>query len=378
MSSATTTQPRSIAVITGTRAEFGLLRSLMHAIAAHSHLHLRVMVTGTHLLPPHNTIDEIKAEFKVAAIIPMQHARCTGRFADAEALGRGIEGFTKAFAQRPPDVALVLGDRIEAFAAAAAASVAGIRVAHMHGGDRAEGVADELMRHAITKLSHIHLPATQQSAMRIVAMGEEPDRVHVVGSPAIDGLREIVPMNDVDFAALGSPQIIVLLHPQGDDDEVECERALNLLNIAQDAGCTLALHPNHDAGRNGIMRAIQDSKCRTVAHLPRERFIGLLRRVRVVVGNSSAGLIECSAIPVRVINIGRRQAGREVPANVVDIPQWDYQTIEAAISRSLHELPLTVEKVTHPFGDGQTGRRTAALLGTIDLEAHSIRKRNTY
>lgn len=378
MSDAVSTARRRIAVITGTRAEYGLLRPVMRAIAARPELELNVLVTGCHLLPPQNTIEEVRSEFAIAATVPMQSPNHDGRIFEAEALGRGITGFAEIFAQEKPDVVVVLGDRIEAFAAAAAASVAGIRVAHIHGGDRAEGIADEAIRHAITKLAHIHFPATQNSALRIIAIGEDPARVHIVGSPAIDELSEIAPLPDSDFEALGKAEIIMLLHPCGDPDEVEYERARELLRLCRSAGRTLALHPNHDPGCRGILRAIDESGCASCAHLPRPQFIGLLRRAKALVGNSSAGLIECAAIPARAINIGRRQSGRETPSNATSIPEWDYQTIQSALTTALSAAALRPADGSHPYGDGHAGPRVAEALAHLDLQAHPLVKRNTY
>ena len=394
---------RTIAVVTGTRAEFGLLRPVMHAIQSHPMLELQVIAAGSHLLPPEKTVRAVQNEFSIAQIVPMQRVDQIGRLADAEALARGVAGFARAFADLAPDVVLILGDRIEAFAAAAAASVGGVRVAHMHGGDRAEGVADEAMRHAITKLAHIHLPATQNSALRVIAMGEDQHRVHIVGSPAMDGLDEIPALTQAEFAELGSPQIVMLLHPTGDDETIEFERASKLLSIAQGIAVTVVLHSNHDPGRNGIIRAIEElgampdaedaelASCTvsapslevaqrivTCAHLPREKFIGLLRRAKVIVGNSSAGLIECAAIPIRAVNIGRRQAGRETCANVTSIPSWDYQTIRDALAQALAAPPLCCDRIKHPYGDGRTGHRVAELLATYEDATHSLAKRNVY
>ena len=281
-------------------------------------------------------------------------------------------------ARETPDVVVVLGDRIEAFAAAIAASVAGVRVAHIHGGDRAEGIADEAMRHAITKLAHIHLPATRNSALRIIAMGEHPQRVHIVGSPAIDGLEVIPPLDDSSFAAMGSPQFIMMLHPVGDSDEVEQDRAAQLIEIASKIAPLLIMHPNHDPGRDGIVSAIKSSGCRAIEHLPRERFIGLLRRATLLVGNSSAGLIEAAAIPLRCVNIGARQAGREMPGNVCDVPGWNYQTIREAIADALAAPRLDCREMTHPYGDGKAGCRIADVLAELDFDVHALRKQNAY
>ncbi|MCH8345044.1 MAG: UDP-N-acetylglucosamine 2-epimerase (hydrolyzing) [Planctomycetes bacterium] len=361
--------------MTGSRAEYGLLRPVMHAIAAHPSLELRVIVTGTHLLRPSLTSKEVASDFEVSAEITIQAPGATGRFADAAAVGTAILGLTKWFEEDTPDVLLVLGDRIEAFAGASAAAIGGIRVAHMHGGDRAEGIADEAMRHAITKLAHIHLPATEQSAQRIATMGEDPKRIHIVGSPAIDGLDAIPPLSDDAFDALGRPEILFMLHPRGLPVPQERNHAEELLGACLQAGRVLAMHPNHDPGREGICEAIRKAACREHPHLPRHDFIGLLRRIKLLVGNSSAGLIECAALGVRCINVGTRQAGREIPGNVIDIPLRDAQPYEEAIR---HGLARPLGRIAHPYGDGHAGERTAELLAAFEPRDHPLAKRNTY
>jgi UDP-hydrolysing UDP-N-acetyl-D-glucosamine 2-epimerase len=338
---------------------------------------LRTVAMGAHLLPP-ATISEVRDEFEVVAEIPMQRSENASRLNDAAALGRGISGFAEYLSKDEPDIVLVLGDRIEAFAAAAAAATAGIRVAHLHGGDRAEGIADESLRHAITKLVHIHLPATITSAQRIIAMGEDAKRVHIVGSPAIDGLADIPPLDDSQFQALGSPRAIVLLHPLGRADDVEHRIASDTFAAAKAAGLILILHSNHDPGRAGIMRAIESSECPHRAHLPRLTFIGLLQRVGVLIGNSSSGLIECSALGVRTVNIGNRQRGRERTRHVIDVPdptEGDASALRTAIQSAM-ESPRPPADQT--FGDGRTGPRTAEILATIDPEVHAVNKCNSY
>ena len=368
-------QQRTIAVVTGSRADYGLLRPVMRAIHDHADLQLRVIVTGVHLLPPEHTADEVARDFTIANTIPMQRPGECSRLEDAEALGRGVTGFAQWLSRHPVDVVLVLGDRIEALAAAAAASVGGIRVAHLHGGDRAEGIADEAIRHAITKLAHIHLPATEQSAKRIKGMGEDPDRIHVVGSPALDELADFPPLPDEKMNALGWPEIVMLLHPTGGAIEHERARAAQLLNLCQEAGKVLAVHPNHDAGREGIVEAIDNARCGQRDHLPRRDFIGLLRRVRLLVGNSSAGLIEGAAIGVRCVNVGRRQAGRDMCANVINVPDGEPDSIKPAIARGLAEGLVEVE---HGYGDGRAGIRTAAVLAAFDPARLELVKRNTF
>jgi UDP-hydrolysing UDP-N-acetyl-D-glucosamine 2-epimerase len=354
-----------VAVVTGSRAEFGLLDPVMHAIEAHPALELLVLVTGAHLLTPGETRREVAARYQIAATIPMQRdGEPTSRPADAAALGRGVAGIAGALVEHRPGWVVVLGDRIEAFAAACAASVGGVPLAHLHGGDRAEGIADEAMRHAITKLAHLHLPATALSAERIIRMGENPANVHVVGSPAIDGLRDIAPMPGGEFGSLGSPEVVFLMHPLGRDRAVERGDALAALTALGNRR-VLALHPNNDPGREGILGAIESSGVRSVAHLPRERFIALCKRIApagAIVGNSSAGLIEASALGLPAVNIGRRQSGRERAGNVFDC-QAQVGAIAGALDKALRS---DRSGYASPFGDGRAGERVAALLAGAD------------
>lgn len=436
---------RTVCIVTGTRAEFGLLRPVMHAVRKQRRLKLLVVAAGAHFLPPARTIGEVEAEFDLAARVPMQEPGRAGRAADAAALGRGVSGFARAFARLKPDWVVVLGDRIEAFAAAGAASIGGIAVCHIHGGDRAEGIADEAMRHAITKLAHLHCAATAQSAERIVRMGERPEHVHITGSPAIDGLARIKPMSDAEARRLGDPRVIVLLHPSGPlagsvvrldpravhrletlaglaggegtvlparlpwRDDAEPERRFAMLTYmatcclpdepplgpCRNVGLTpcggagprgVFLHPNHDPGREQILRQWERiaswNGWPVIPHLPREKFIALLKRMvarkrGLLVGNSSAGLIECAALGVPVLNVGPRQAGRERGRNVVDADPLDTVGIASAI-RKADRLAGRLAP-SRLFGDGRAGERIAALLTRVDPHDPSLlRKRNAY
>ncbi len=373
---------RRIAVVTGTRAEFGLLRPVMYAVRERTDLELLVIAAGAHLVQPALTFREIKKEFDVADSIPMQTVGRVGRWHDVESTGKGIARFARSFERLRPDVVVVLGDRIEAFAAASAASIGGLPVAHLHGGDLAEGVADEAMRHAITKLAHIHFPATETSAARILRMGEPRSRVHVVGSPAIDGLLGTPAMGDERAQELGDPRVVMLMHPIGRPDEQEEAVASSALEAIGDRRA-LCLLPNLDPGRAGIVRAIQavsaQAHVTVCEHLKREEFVGLLKRLArndgVLVGNSSAGLIEAGAIGVPTVNIGARQSGRERGTNVVDAHGETTGAIADAIGRALE---IDRSTITHPFGDGQTGVRVAEILAGVNLaEPGLLRKHFT-
>ncbi|MGH7292200.1 MAG: UDP-N-acetylglucosamine 2-epimerase, partial [Myxococcota bacterium] len=155
----------------------------------------------------------------------------------------------------------------------------------------------------------------------------------------------------------------------------EQSQAVQIIRICRESGPLLVLHPNHDAGREGIVRAIEAAKARHVAHLPRAEFVGLMRRVEVLVGNSSAGLIEVAALGVPAVNLGPRQGGREMPGNVIDLPRWTSQSLVRAIADARERGHAQVK---HPYGDGRAGARTAELLATLDFATHGLRKRNTY
>lgn len=354
--------PRKIAVVTGTRAEYGLLETVMRAVDQHPRLTLQCVAAGMHLVTgTHHDI-----AFPIAAKVRLQKPDRVGRHHDAVALGRGVSVFAEAFAQLEPDFVLVLGDRLEAFAAASAASVGGRRLAHVHGGDRAEGVADEAMRHATSKLAHLHFPATAQSRRRLVRLGEHPEVIFNHGSPAADGLDGVRPAQD-------APTVIVMHHPVGDDDATEHRRMRDLLRVTEKYK-PIVMSPNHDPGRDGIIRAIGEAGVTPVDHLPRPEFLARLKAARVIVGNSSAGLIEAAILKTPAVNVGSRQGGRETPPSVVSCAH-EPRAIRSAID---HALALATKRLRHPYGRGDTGQRIADTLAEIDLDAVSLRKQNRY
>ncbi|MEN0021592.1 MAG: UDP-N-acetylglucosamine 2-epimerase, partial [Planctomycetota bacterium] len=264
---------------------------------------------------------------------------------------------------------------------------AGVAVAHIHGGDRAEGIADEAMRHAITKLAHLHLPATEMSAARIRRMGERPDDVIVIGSPAIDGLSEIPPIDDdalEKYAGVREcPGALVLLHPAGRDDATEAAAARSVIDGVRHAGAgtVVALQPNHDAGRHAVLAELQAARdngevVAIVPNMPRALFVGLLKRMAthngVLVGNSSAALIEAAAVPIAAVDVGPRQAGRERAGNVVHAADETAAAIAAAVQRA-REMQLDG---VHPYGDGVAGMRAAEAIAARDAQdAGMLRKR---
>ncbi|MFA6044379.1 MAG: UDP-N-acetylglucosamine 2-epimerase [Phycisphaerales bacterium] len=379
----TASHPLRVAVVTGSRAEYGLLRPVMRAIAARPELSLLVVTAGSHLVLPGETFRDVKADFPIAGIVPMQVAGRTGRDEDVQSVGRGVGRFGRVFGEITPDLVVVLGDRIEAFAAATAASLGGLPLAHIHGGDRAEGIADEAMRHAITKLAHIHFPATRESADRLIRMGEDAARVHMVGSPALDELASMPAASDETWAELGKPEVVFLMHPSRGDAAAERSLAEALL-ARLSSKRVLAMHPNLDSGREGIIEAITQEQARRPegfvarGHLTRALFVGVLKRLcaerGVLVGNSSAALIEAAALGLAAVDIGPRQAGRERFGNVISIA--GALELGEALEKA---TPIPPGSVEHGYGDGHAGEKIAAFLAKVDAKAQGFsRKRCAY
>lgn len=394
---------RRILVVTGSRAEFGLLHPVMSAIADHRTLELLVAVAGSHLVPasPGATPtwrDVAAAGFAIHARVAMQRpgrsAAERSRLDDARAVARGVEGFARTIQLLSPHCVLVLGDRIEAFAAASAAAIIGVPLAHIHGGDRAEGIADESLRHAITRLAHVHFPASSQSADRIIRSGEPPSSVHLVGSPGIDHLASFPIMPDAQAGPMGPPRVVSLLHPAGLTPREETETARAMIRAIDQAnlGPALALAPNLDPGREAIDALIR-KRCGSNtrdstrwfyrSHLPRADFVGILKRLAlpasptdprrgVLIGNSSAGLIEAGALGVPVVNIGPRQAGRERTPNVIDVPDAETEAIAKAL-RSAAALPAKRLAPTTAFGTGAAGIAIARILAETPIMPRSAR-----
>lgn len=374
-----------VCVVTGTRAEYGLLRTTMRAIRQHARLHLQTIATGTHLLRAFGTTagDIERDGFRIDARVRMQRGD-DDPLDQAEGLSRGITGIASFSEQHRTDVVLVLGDRIEAMAGALAAVTTGRLLAHVHGGDVAQGDLDEGLRHAITKLAHLHFAATKDAARRIVRMGEEERRVHVVGAP---GLDEIAPLLSVrrdagSGEAKSKPRrAIILHHPDGSGAEAAEREMATVLEAAGEKNleATIIL-PNSDRGHSGISRAIERhanrAGARVVASLPRERFVQELIRADVLIGNSSCGIIEAPFVGTPSVNVGDRQKGRLRGGGTVIDAAATKAEVCAAIERALSKRPI--KRGRGPYGTGGAGSKIADILGSICDREGLRRKLCTY
>jgi UDP-hydrolysing UDP-N-acetyl-D-glucosamine 2-epimerase len=376
---------RKICFVTGTRAEFGLMRRTLAAIRSHPQLSLQLVVTGMHLSVAHGyTIEQIVRDgWTIDARVPWEQGGGAPHEV-ARATGLAMAELARVYHELKSDVALVVGDRVEAFAAAAAAQVSQIALAHVHGGDLAEGQVDDSLRHAISKLAHVHLCATEGSSARLIRMGEDVARVHVVGAPGVEGIEEDAagphPSPLPGYRVRGPEFATVLFHPTSTDDSIEFARATELLEATLAAVPSVVLiDPNNDPGHRGVLRAwdaaAKDPRVTRIAgSLVRSQFLGLLRDAAVLVGNSSSGIIEAGAFGARVVNIGDRQAGRERGENVVDVSH-DREAIERAVRECLR---LGRASGVHPYARPATAATIARVLSQARIDPNSLRKRNSY
>jgi GDP/UDP-N,N'-diacetylbacillosamine 2-epimerase (hydrolysing) len=384
---------RRVAVITGTRAEFGLLTPILRAMRAEKRLDPRLIATGMHLLPKFGrTLNDIRrAGWAIDAIVPMQ----TGRDAAGEepiALARGIAGIARALDRLRADAVLVLGDRIEAFAGACAAAAGRRFVIHVHGGDRALGDLDDSLRNAITRLAHLHLVASRDAANRLKRMGEATWRIKLIGAPGLDdipdtlaGRRAMGSPGAKVRAANGSappgPYAVIVQHPCGKGAAHDGRVMRSILSAVVASGLTgVILHPNSDPGHDGILGAIQassaDPRFRSVPSLPRPEYLQFVAGAAVLVGNSSSGIIESASLGVNAVNIGPRQQGRlKCGPGVIDCGESAAQ-IQCALRKAL-QLPRPRPRRS-VYGNGTAGERAAQILASLVISPRWLRRTLTY
>jgi UDP-hydrolysing UDP-N-acetyl-D-glucosamine 2-epimerase len=375
---------RKICVVTGSRAEYGLLRWLMQEILDDSRLQLQVVVTGMHLVSEFgSTYREIEADgFSIDAKVDMQ---LTGDSVNAvtKSVGAGVIGFADVLQDLRPDLLVVLGDRFEILTAAQAAMLARIPIAHIHGGELTEGAIDDAIRHALTKMSHLHFAAAEPYRRRIIQMGENPERVFSVGAPGVDNIKRIKPLPRHEFEAaigmkLGEPLFLVTYHPETLTDASPCSAGgvkpvLEALDSFPQSSIIFT-SPNADAGGRVIAGAIasyvaaKPERAIFCASLGRELYLGALAQADAVIGNSSSGIIEAPAAGVPTVNIGDRQKGRLRSASVIDCAAQT-PDIVAAIRRALTpEFRRLARTAVPAYGAGDAAGRIRDVVATFPLD----------
>ncbi|MFQ5430063.1 MAG: UDP-N-acetylglucosamine 2-epimerase [Phycisphaerae bacterium] len=375
MSNAAT--PHRIACLSTSRADAGIYRPLLRALASRPEWRVFCLAGGTHGSPAFGqTIDTLR-DLDGVRIVPVRHRETGDSPVDiALAAGHALAEFSKALAAIDADLVFVLGDRTEMLAATLAAAIHRIPIAHLHGGERTAGAYDDGCRHAITKLAHIHFAAVPEFSQQIAAMGEAAWRIHTVGALALDDVTgfEPEPVEELS-AALGldfsRPTFVVLFHPETLSIQSPAEQVSALLNaLGRTEANLLIVGTNADVGHLVFTEAYRSfvadrPSARLIASLPKRRFWSCLAHARVLIGNSSAGIIEAASFKLPAVNIGERQTGRPRAANVIDTP-CEAEAIARAIGRaSSAAFRNAIKDVQNPYGDGRAASRIVAALARL-------------
>jgi UDP-hydrolysing UDP-N-acetyl-D-glucosamine 2-epimerase len=374
-----------VGIVTVGRSDYGIYFPVLRLLQAEKEVDLRLIVAAGHLDPKYgNTVQEIEKDgFSIAARVPMK-MNGDSRADVAMAIGIGVQEFASVFRHLEPDVVVLLGDRYEMISAAIAALPFRIPVAHIHGGELTFGAVDDAIRHAITKLSHLHFAATAEYGRRIKQMGEEPWRVHVTGSPAIDSIQSFDPIPQSELESeigLELPRtLLITYHPttlEGDDQSP----LSNLMEAVSGSGCSLLFtYPNADSNSNQIIRSVKEfiasrPNAHFVTNFGHRKYHSVQRYVAAMVGNSSSGIIEAASFHLPAVNIGTRQEGRVRASNVIDVG-YSKDAIEKGIAAAISpEFHRSIAEIVNPYGDGHAAERIVSVLKSIQTGSTLIVKK---
>ena len=380
---------KTIAVVTGTRSEYGILKPLLKKMNSNKRVKLELIVTGMHLLKDFgSTYQEIKRDgFVIKYRIPIYDQKNNdSQHYHARATSRGISSFSKILDEINPTFLLVLGDRLEVFSAVVAASLLSIPIVHIHGGDKTDsGHIDESIRHAISKFAHIHLTATASHSKRLEMMGEQKKRIFNVGALGIDSIldEELIPKN-ILFEEFGldpnHKTIVCLFHPVILEFANMDKQIKTVLTSVKELGIqTVIIYPNNDRGSSKIIDEIdkyqQTKFIKIVPYLSHDKYINLLRHSDVLIGNSSSGIIETPTIKIPVVNIGTRNLGREHAKNVI-FTDVHKQNIIHAIQHALTDRKFLNEckKCINPYGTGRASEQIINVLLKTQVTQSLLKK----
>ena len=372
---------RNVCVITGTRADYGLLRWVMQGIKDDDELNLQVVATGMHLSPEFGlTYRDIEQDgFFIDRRVEMLTSSDTS-VGIAKSMGLGMIGFADALDELQPDLIVVLGDRFEIFAAVAAALVARIPVTHLHGGETTEGAFDEALRHSITKMSHIHFVAAEEYRRRVIQLGEQPAHVFTVGGLGIDNIHRMKLLDldeleaSLDFK-LGPKSLLITFHPVTLDTFGAAEQMTELLAALHEQRDTNLVFTMPNADNDGRMLinmvgafVAQHANARAYTSLGQLRYLSCIKHVDGVVGNSSSGLLEVPSFRKGTINIGDRQRGRLQAGSVINC-QPDRRSIAAALNELYStDFQNALQQVDNPYGDGGASEKVVKTIKHFDMD----------
>ena len=372
---------RKICIVTGTRAEYGLLRWVMQGIKDDSELTLQVVATGMHLSPEFGlTYREIELDgFRIDRKVEMLTSSDTS-VGIAKSMGLGLIGFADVLNDLKPDLIVVLGDRFEIFSAVAAALVARIPVAHLHGGELTEGAFDDAIRHSITKMSHLHFVAAEEYRQRVIQLGECPERVYLVGGLGIDNIKRLKLLDKSELEAtldfkFGKKNLLITFHPETLETATavaqmsELVAALNELKETQ----LIFTMPNADTGSRELIKLVEqyvacNSNARAFTSLGQLNYLSCVANVDGVIGNSSSGLLEVPSFRKGTINIGDRQRGRLQAASVINCKAARMEIASALDKLYSPEFQTGLDRVKNPYGEGGASERVVNVLANCSLD----------
>lgn len=372
---------RTICVVTGTRAEYGLMRWLMRELQTDGEFRLQVIATGAHLSPEFGlTAREIEADgITIDRSVEMLLSSDTA-VGIVKSMGLGMIGFADALHEMHPDLVVVLGDRFELLSVVSAALVARIPVAHLHGGEATEGAFDESIRHAITKMSHVHFVAAEPYRRRVIQLGEDPTRVFTVGGLGLDNIRRVPLLSRgeleqaLDFS-FGQRSLMITFHPATLDGTSSATQMTELLSALDGLADTQLLFtmPNADTESRSLIALIEGfvashANARAYTSLGTQKYLSCIAQVDGVVGNSSSGLLEVPSFRKGTINVGDRQGGRLKAASVIDC-----DPTAASIGAALQTLyspafQASLASVANPYGTGGASAEIVRILRTLPLD----------
>ncbi|BFU76854.1 UDP-N-acetylglucosamine 2-epimerase [Arcobacter sp. 15-2] len=380
---------RKICVVTGTRAEYGLLYWLIKEIETDKDLELQIIVTGMHLSPEFGlTYKEIENDFKINKKIEMLLSSDTS-VGIVKSMGLAQISFAESYEELKPDIIIVLGDRYEIFSAVSAAMIAQIPIAHLHGGETTEGAFDESIRHSITKMSHLHFVATNEYENRVIQLGESPSRVFNVGGMGIENIKRLNLLSKEEFEKsidfkLNRKNILVTFHPVTLENSTAKEQFVELLDVIDELEDTNIIFTKANSDTDGrIINQMCDDYVAKNAHkavcftsLGQLRYLSALQYVDAMVGNSSSGLAEAPSFKIGTINIGDRQKGRIKADSVLDC-EPNKQSIKKAFDKLyLSEFKDILKTVKNPYGDGCASEQIIEVIKNVDLD--NILKKSFY
>lgn len=352
---------KKIAYVTGTRADYGLMKNILKNISKDPQFELLLFPIGMHLLKEFgNTINEIEKDLKSTEIIKLTYEK-DSRLSMALFTGQSIIDISKVFEKHKPDLLLALGDRGEQLATVISAIYLDIPVIHFHGGD-ISGTVDHPIRQAISQLANFHFTASKKSALNLISKGIDKNRIFIVGAPGLDEIK-LLPK-----AATRKKQIVVLQHPAEKEKEAGKQIEITLKAVLEFELPVYIIFPNADAGGREIIKTIKDFSqkyptIKTFPSLPRRDFLNLLNRSSALVGNSSMGIIEAPSFGLPTVNIGERQKGRERARNVIDV-RYNKKEIKKAIEKCLYDESFKkfVSEVKNPYGDGNSTKKSLKII----------------